>query len=193
MGQKYFFGKVKPISREFRDRMVGVSWREGCPIGLDMLRQIELNHWTPSGRIETGSLIVHKDVADELLEIFEYLFNQRFPLHSVKPIFWFGGDDSRSMQANNTSAFNCRPITGRSKGYSVHSYGKAIDINPLWNPYVRRKQVLPHNGREFVKRSPCLVGMICPRSDVLALFISRGWTWGGAWKSLKDYQHFQKR
>ena len=110
----------------------------------------------------------------------------------MNPISKYGGSDARSMEANNTSAFNCRPKTGQSKGYSVHSFGKAIDINPLWNPYIKKKRILPLAGKPFAKRLPCRRGMLCSGGLGVELFKKQGWIWGGDWKSLKDYQHFEK-
>ena len=192
MGQKQFFGKAKPIPEALGRQMVGVSWKSGCPVALKNLRLLEMDYWDGEGRRHRGGLVVHQDVASELLDIFAQLFERKFPLVSMKPISEFGGSDARSMKVNNTSAFNCRPKTGQSKGYSIHSFGRAIDINPLWNPYVRKKKVLPIAGEQFAKRTPCKPGMLCVGTFPVELFKGKGWVWGGDWNSLKDYQHFEK-
>ncbi len=194
VAQEPFVGKVKPISEGLAAQIVGISWNPGCPVGLESLRLLEMDYWKTDGSRQRGKLIIHESVASEVLGIFEQLFQNRFPFESIEPISSprFGGSDNRSMDANNTSAFNCRPKTGRSKGYSVHSYGKAIDINPLWNPYIKKKRILPLGGKSFVGRLPCRQGMLCSSSLGVKKFKENGWIWGGDWKSLKDYQHFEK-
>ena len=111
----------------------------------------------------------------------------------MKLITQYDGKDSLSMSDNNTSAFNCRKVTGNDKVYSKHSYGLAIDINPLINPYVKNKVVHPSGGLKYSNRKNKTMGMITKSGKIYAIFKSKGWLWGGDWKSIKDYQHFEKK
>jgi len=145
------------------------------------------------GVVKKGELIVHRDRADEVLEIFRELLVARFPIQQIRFIDDFGGDDNASMSDNNSSALCVRPVTGTSNRWSQHSYGTAIDINPLVNPYVKGTTILPEAGRAFTDRMGSDVpGMIRPGDACHSAFTKRGWTWGGDWSSLKDYQHFEK-
>jgi hypothetical protein len=130
-------------------------------------------------------------VARRVVTIFHTMYSVRFPIHTMQRVDRFRADDDASMAANNTSAFNCRPITGSTRGFSVHSYGKAIDVNTVQNPYVKGSTVLPPAGKAFTNRAPARPGMIRRGDPVWKAFTARGFTWGGDWKSLKDYQHFE--
>lgn len=168
------------------------SWHAGCPVPPAELRQLRLPYRDFARHAQTGLLIVHKDVAQEVAAIFRELFDHGFLIAGMEPVDSFGGSDDRSMAANNTSGFNCRDVTGRPGKFSNHSWGRAIDINPLTNPYVKGDQVLPPQGREFLDRSRNYPGVIQPGSFIVKLFADHGWTWGGAWIDRKDYQHFEK-
>ncbi len=187
-----FSGSMSPIPEHVAQIMRGSSWKEGCPVPLDDLAYLRVSHWDATQRVREGVLIVHRDVAEEVLAIFRHLFEAGFPITRMRLVDEYEADDDRSMADDNTSAFNCRPVTGRTDKFSVHSYGRAIDINPKRNPYVKGSTVLPANGRAFVDRSRALPGMIREGGPVYVAFKERGWTWGGDWRSLKDYQHFQK-
>ena len=126
-----------------------------------------------------------------LIEIFEVLYNAKFPIEKMVLIDDYDGDDNLSMADDNTSAFNYRNVPGTST-LSNHSYGVAIDINPLVNPYVRENDVMPPEGQDFLDREDVRPGMIIQGDVVYDSFISRGWTWGGDWETVKDYQHFEK-
>lgn len=165
------------------------SWRPGCPIPLDQLRAVDVSHWGFDGRIHTGRLIVAANQAQPIVAVMAELYGQRFPIERMQPIDVYGGDDNRSMSANNTSAFNCRAVTGGS-GWSEHAYGRAIDVNPLVNPYVKGGTVLPPEAAPYADRSRRDAGMIHAADPVVQSFLVRGWKWGGYWTSLKDYQHF---
>jgi hypothetical protein len=165
------------------------SWREGCPLGVDELRAVNVSHWGYNQSARTGTLVVAAGLADEVIAIMRDLYDARFPIERMEPVDVFGGSDDDSMAANNTSAFNCRPVSGGSS-WSEHSYGRAIDINPLVNPYVKGSTVLPPHGARYSDRSLDAPGMIHAGDEVVAAFAARGWIWGGTWSSLKDYQHF---
>jgi hypothetical protein len=190
-----FSARLGPVPEAIRKKMIPATWREGCPVPVEKLAYVELPYWGFDEAVHQGALIVHQDVALEVIDIFAELFEARFPMESVRIIEEFNGDDMASMQANNTSAFNCRTISGTSR-LSRHSWGLAIDINPLLNPYVKGKRVSPPEGKphadpETRDRRPqpgyVLEGELCHQS-----FVSRGWEWGGAWTDRKDYQHFEK-
>jgi hypothetical protein len=165
------------------------SWRPGCPLDVDELRGVNVLHWGFDGEPHTGRLIVAESLTDDVIAIMEDLFEAGFPIERMEPIDRYDGDDDRSMAANNTSAFNCRPVTGGSS-WSEHSYGRAIDVNPLLNPYVRGGTVLPIDGARYADRDLDIPGMIHPGDEVVDAFAARGWAWGGSWSGTKDYQHF---
>ena len=156
------------------------------------LRELRLPYHDFNGETRTGTLIVHKDVAAEVVEIFDQLFQKGFPIERMEPVDDFGASDDRSMDANNTSAFNCRDVTGVPGKFSNHSWGRAIDINPLTNPYVKGDKVLPPAGRKFLDRTKDYPGGILSDGFVVKLFAQHEWTWGGSWTDRKDYQHFEK-
>ncbi|WP_369069031.1 M15 family metallopeptidase [Kineococcus terrestris] len=164
------------------------SWRPGCPVGPQDLRAVTVTHVDDAGRAQVGRLVVHADVAGAVAAVFGELYALRFPLASVRPVDEFGGSDDASMAADNTSAFNCRLTTGGTR-FSEHSYGTAIDVNPVRNPYVRGTTVLPEAGRAYVDRTPA-PGVVTAGDPVVRAFARHGFSWGGDWSSLKDYQHF---
>ena len=166
------------------------SWRPGCPVALEDLRLVTVAHWDFDGEPEVGEIVVHRDYADDVVGVFRSLYDSRFPLQQMRLIDEFGGDDDRSMAANNTSGFNCRRATGSTR-WSEHAYGRAIDINPVQNPYVTRAgNVLPPEGSAHVSRDPGTSGLITADGPVVQAFSAVGWGWGGHWTSSKDYQHF---
>jgi hypothetical protein len=165
------------------------SWRPGCPVPVDQLRAIDLRHFGNDGAVHTGRLIVAANLAQGMVDIFRDLYVARFPIERMEPIDVYGGDDMRSIKANNTSAFNCRAVTGGT-GWSEHAFGRAIDVNPFVNPYVRGSTVLPPEAAPYTDRSRRDPGMIHADDAVVRAFAARGWAWGGYWSSLKDYQHF---
>jgi len=165
------------------------SWRPGCPVPVEQLRAIDVRHFGNDGAVHTGRVIVHATLANGMVEVFRALYNARFPIERMEPIDVYGGDDMRSMRANNTSAFNCRAVTGGS-GWSEHAYGRAIDVNPFVNPYVKGSTVLPPEAARYADRSRHDPGMIHSDDAAVRAFAARGWSWGGYWSSLKDYQHF---
>ncbi len=169
--------------------MTGSSWRPGCPVGLDDLRLLELSYWDLDGVTRTGRLVVHRQQADAVLGAFRRLFEARFPIERMELVDAFGADDDASMAANNTSAFNCRTVSGTSS-WSEHAYGHAVDVNPRFNPWVTAGGVDPPNGAEFVDRSQQRPGMIHEGDIVVQAFAAIGWTWGGTFSQAKDYQHF---
>jgi hypothetical protein len=168
---------------------LGSSWRPGCPMGPEQLRAVEVSHWGYDGQVHTGRAIVDAAHAERMVAAFRDLFAARFPIQRMVPIDQYGGDDQASMRANNTSAFNCRYVAGTTS-WSEHSYGRAIDVNPLMNPYVKGGTVDPPEGAPYADRSRTDPGMIHDGDAAVRAFAAQGWSWGGYWTNGKDYQHF---
>lgn len=171
--------------------LVELSWREGCPVGLEELRLVEVRHHDFNGGIGNGRLIVHHEVAEALVSVFQELFDVGFPIQRIELVDEYGASDIDSMRANNTSAFNCRRVSGTDR-WSEHAFGRAVDINPLVNPYVRGQVVDPPEGAPYADRPPGIVGAIYADDAVVQAFEKIGWQWGGTWSSAQDYQHFSQ-
>lgn len=182
-----YHGTVSTLTPEVVARM-SASWRPGCPVPLEDLRYVTVTHHGFEGQVLPGELVVHADVADGIVEVFRALFDAGYPIRSVRLVDDFGADDDASMAADNTSAFNCRAITGGT-AWSEHAYGRAIDVNPVENPYVVGRHVAPPAGRAFAARTPA-PGVILADDAVVRAFAAAGWQWGGYWDSPVDYQHF---
>lgn len=180
---------------EIYKNMDSSTWPVGYPVPIHGLAYVKLLYWGFDDKEHVGALIVNKELAKDVLEIFLELYKNKFPIEQMRPIYEFKNDDDASMEANNSSAFNCREVTGQPKIFSQHSYGRAIDVNPRINPYAKESKnlVLPKGSREFVDRSIPERGKITRESLIYTLFTTRGWDWGGNWKDLQDFQHFEKR
>jgi hypothetical protein len=193
--------EIEPISSEVKAKMVkGNSWREGCPVKVEDLRLVKVPYFGFDNKSHIGEIIVHKSVAKEVLSIFKELKRIKYPIEKVNLVSKYGGNDSLSMKSNNTSAFNCRLMTGSRTKYSKHSYGKAIDINPIQNPYVKGKRVLPKEGVIYIGKNRIHLSnqvddraMLIKGDRAVDIFKKYGWIWGGDWRTLKDFQHFEKR
>jgi hypothetical protein len=169
--------------------MQGVSWRPGCPVSLDQLRLVTLTYWGFDGHPHPGQLVVNSDSVTPMVRAFGSMYGARFPIRQMRLVEDFAGSDERSMTADNTSAFNCRLVTGTST-WSQHAYGRAVDVDPLENPEVNAGQVDPPSGALWADRTRTDPGMIRRGDAAWQAFAAAGWTWGGDWMSLKDYQHF---
>ncbi|MDA3615166.1 M15 family metallopeptidase [Polluticaenibacter yanchengensis] len=141
-------------------------------------------------KIHKGQLLINKWHSKSIKAIFDELLAIRFPIHSVKPICFFEFKDEVSMAANNTSVFDYRPQVNSTK-LSKHATGSAIDINPIQNPYISSKTTTPAMARVNEPTGRIRVSDD-PGKKAIAIFAKYGWTWGGNWKTLKDYMHFQK-
>jgi hypothetical protein len=173
-------------------RRLGASWCDDCPVGVHELRLVSLSRLGFDGGVHRGQLVVAADLAAELAHVFADLYFARFPVERMDTVEKLGADDARSMAANNSSAFNCRPITGGT-AWSRHAYGRAVDVNPVQNPYVGPDgTVRPRNGMPYVDRTVGHPGLIRPDGLVVRAFERRGWTWGGHWDAPVDYHHFEK-
>jgi hypothetical protein len=185
-----FTGSVSVLPRSLREEMTGLSWNPGCPVGLSELRLVRARHWGFDGRARTGRIVVHRDVAKDVLTVFRRLYAARFPIRRMVPVDAYGASDFRSIEADNTSAFNCRVVDGTSR-WSEHAYGRAIDLNPIENPYVTSRGTTSHRrSRAFLRRSPYRTGMAVEGGVVVRAFAAVGWSWGGRWAGARDYQHF---
>ncbi len=182
-----FDGQILEIPDAMRERMEGVTWRPGCPVGLDDLSLVRVSRWDLQGDPAVGQIIVARTVAADVISAFRDLYRARFPVVRMEPMHTFDGDDDRSMSADNTSGFNCRPISGGTS-FSRHSWGTAIDLNPIRNPFVKRGRVLPPEGVAWLEREGR--GVVTDPGPALDAFRAIGWRWGGHWNSAKDYQHF---
>lgn len=179
-----------PVPASVREAMTGTTWDSSCPVGLDQLRLVELNHRDFEGRLQRGELIVNASVVDDLEQVFATIFDEDFPLEAVEPAYRYDGDDDAIMAANTSHAFNCRQITG-GDSFSEHSYGTAIDLNPIQNPYERGGTILPPEGEPYLDRSNVRAGMLLEGEPVVEEFDALGWTWGARWNTLVDYMHFE--
>jgi hypothetical protein len=136
-------------------------------------------------------MVVHEAVASDVVRIFARLYRARFPIARMEPVDRYGGSDDASMAADNTSGFNCRrAISDGPPRWSAHAYGRAIDVNPVENPYLLRGRVLPPAGQAFLDRSRHRPGMALPGGALVRAFAAAGWGWGGRWTAAPDYQHF---
>lgn len=183
----------RPIPDSVFVRMYGCSYPSDCTVPRDSLRYLTVRHYDAAGRLRDGELVCHRAVAADLAAIFRELYRAQYPIEQVRLIDRYGADDECSMSANNTSAFNYRRIAG-SRRLSNHSYGRAIDINPLYNPCVSQggRRVQPASGRPYADRKKPHPYQIRRGDLCYKLFRQHGFRWGGDWRTLKDYQHFEK-
>jgi D-alanyl-D-alanine carboxypeptidase len=167
------------------------SWHHGCPVAPSRLRRIRLGYWGFDGRAHRGALVVNARVAGDIVAVFRRLYVSRFPLRRLRPIDAYGGDDERSLAADNTAGFNCRyAVAPGPKRWSAHAYGEAVDVNPVENPYVEGGRVHPRAGRRYLDRAHVRRGMATASGTLVRAFSSVGWRWGGRWRGSPDYQHF---
>lgn len=172
---------------------LGASWRPGCPVQPARLRRVSVDHIGFDGQTHHGELIVHEDVAAEVVAIFDQLYRLRFPIEKMRTVDHYpGADDELSMEDDNTSAFNCRGIPG-SDHWSQHAYGRAVDLNPLLNPCIYRDGAIqPQNAASYRDRGRTDPGLLHGGDPAVSVFTDRGWRWGGSWAGPVDYQHFER-
>ena len=184
------------ISDSIYMRIYGKSFKEDCTTSRTDLRYLQVMHYNKEGEVCRGELICHRTIANDLLAIFKELYEARYPIERMVLVDEYNADDEASMAANNTSAFNFRYISG-TRRLSNHSRGLAVDINPLYNPYVRWRNgkpiVSPKGAGKYADRSLDFPYKITRNDLCYKLFKKYGFTWGGDWKNSKDYQHFEKK
>jgi poly-gamma-glutamate synthesis protein (capsule biosynthesis protein) len=185
---------IESVPSSVQQRMTGSSHDPArCPVELTDLRLLTMRYVGFDGRAHTGQMVVHHRHARGLVGVFRELYEARFPIRRMQLIDAYGGDDNRSMAADNSSAYNCRTVAGTST-FSDHAYGAAVDINPVENPYVTANGVLPAAGRRFVdvdrsRDAETARGVIVADDVAVRAFARIGWKWGGVWNE-PDYQHF---
>ena len=192
-GAKEFFW-VEPITDTVFARMEGKSFGADCTVPREDLRYLRLLHVDAEGHIKVGELVVHRKVADEVLDIFLQLYEAGYPIRKMHLVDDYDASDDASCADDNTSGFNYRLIAGTSE-LSNHAHGLAIDINPFENPYCiwSRGIISPDGSARFADRSLREPYMIHSDDLCYQLFVSYGWSWGGNWSgSVTDYQHFEK-
>ena len=183
-----FRGSVSHITPAVRARMVGSSWHSGCPVPIRKLRIVRVSIHKFDGSARRGRMIIHRREAHDVVTVMHKLWRQGYPIRRMRLIDAYGAKDGRSMRHDNTSAFNCRYVSGTTS-WSMHAYGLAIDLNPVENPYVSGTHVSPKNGAEYADRC-CHPAIVHAGDKVVRAFASIGWGWGGSWSGAKDYQHF---
>jgi hypothetical protein len=184
-----FKGTISPLSPALRARMTGLSWHPGCPVSLSDLRLVTVTHWGFDGRVRSGVLVVHGGAAASVLRVMHTLYQSRFPIRRMRLVDDYGASDFASIEADNTSAFNCRRATGSAR-WSEHAYGRAIDVNPIENPYVSGGGTSHRASAPYLDRSRHRPGTAYEGGVLVSAFRSIGWGWGGGWSGTKDYQHF---
>jgi D-alanyl-D-alanine carboxypeptidase len=180
-----FVGTITPVSAGDLPR----SYRPGCPVGPSQLRLLRVSHWDFRGRVHVGELVVRSSEARDVVSVFRKLYAARFPIRRLRLVDVYGGEDDRSMAADNTSGFNCRRVEG-SASWSAHAYGLAIDVNPVENPFILNGRVAPPASRRYLDRGDARRGMALRGGILVRAFASIGWSWGGRWSNPVDYQHF---
>jgi hypothetical protein len=172
-------------------RQLPDSWHAGCPVAPSHLRRVRLAHWGFDGRAHTGALVINADVVAIMLRVFSRLYAARFPIRRMRPIDAYRGNDERSLDADNTAAFNCRyAVASGPRRWSAHAYGRAIDVNPVENPYLESGRIHPRAGRSYLNRNNVRPGMAVRGALLVRAFAAVGWRWGGRWTASPDYQHF---
>ncbi len=189
---KYYLFVAQPVPETVKTRMQGHSMPPNATTNFDELRYLTIFHYDFEGNVKKGELVCNKAIAKDLLLIFRALFSRGYPIYSIRLVDDFNADDESSMRANNTSCFNYRNVAG-SKTLSRHALGMAVDINPLENPYVKGSFVQPSTATIFVDRNKDFPHKIDETDFCKEVFESFGFQWGGYWRSVKDYQHFEKR
>lgn len=173
-------------------KMEGVSFKEECPVAREDLQYLKVLYWGFDNQPHQGELIVNKAIAQDLSDIFFKLYKASYPIQHISLIDTYGGNDEVSMTNNNTSCFNGRKVSGTDE-WSMHAYGLAVDINPLYNPYVGEDgTVLPIAGQAYADRQKSFLYKINENDYAYRLFTEHGFTWGGSWQTNVDYQHFEK-
>lgn len=187
---------IDTISDALFQHMQGRSFPEGCTVSRSDLRYLRVLHHNIEDSVCQGELVCNKAIAQDLLDIFQQLYEAHYPIERIQLIDDYDADDERSMTANNTSCFCFRTVEG-SRKLSKHAQGLAVDINTLYNPCVRfrsdgSRYITPAAGRPYADRTQAfpyklIYGDLCHR-----LFLQHGFRWGGSWHTVKDYQHFEK-
>lgn len=165
------------------------TYRSGCPVGPSGLRMLTLTHIGFDKKDHRGVIVVRTSEVNDIAAVFKRALADRFPIRLMRPVDRYKGSDIRSMEKDNTSAFNCRHVTGNPSRLSQHSYGNAVDVNTKENPYVTGSRVYPASSRTYLNRGNVRKGMLLKSGPIPKEFANRRWFWGARW-SHPDYQHF---
>lgn len=186
---------AEPLNESLIQKITDVSYHDNENITYDDLRYLSILYVDFQGKTQVGEMICNKAIATDLLEIFRDLFENQYPIEKIRLVDEYGADDDLSCADNNTSCFNYREVVG-TNSLSKHALGLAIDLNPFYNPYITYpdgvEKISPVGSEMYKDRSLDDPRLIKKDDFCYNLFLSHGFTWGGEWKSLKDYQHFQK-
>jgi D-alanyl-D-alanine carboxypeptidase len=187
-----FTFSARPLPASVRHEVVGSSWHRGCPVAVSRLRYLRIGYWGFDRRTHRGEMIVAPSAVRPIRRAFARLFRARFPIRRMRLVDAYGASDYASIEADNTSAFNCRRATGATR-WSEHAYGRAVDVNPIENPYVYPDGSTAHRAsRRYLDRSRHRRGTAFRDGVLVRAFARAGWSWGGDWRppSATDYQHF---
>ena len=184
-----FASSVGPVTDEILERM-GETYQDGCPVAPDDLRYVQVAFRGFDGAAHTGELVVAATEAEGIVSVFRTLFGMDFPIEEMRLITTADLEAPATGDGNNTAAFICRPTRGQTTLLSAHAYGLALDLNPFLNPYAKGDVVLPERASSYLDRSLVRPGMVRPDGRVVRAFARIGWSWGGDFTTLKDYQHF---
>jgi D-alanyl-D-alanine carboxypeptidase-like protein len=186
---RYRFSAVA-LTPALRVELRRTSWDPGCPVGLGGLRYLRIAYWGFDHKPHLGEMIANASAVSALHRAFAWLFAQHFPIRRMRLVDRYGGSDYASIQADNTSAFNCRNATGSSR-WSEHAYGLAVDVDPIENPYVDTDGTTAHPAsRPYLNRHRVRPGMAVSGGKLVRAFDAVGWGWGGRWPLPTDFQHF---
>ncbi len=184
------------VPEEVRARMRGISYPEGCTVPFEDLRYLRMLYFDYNGQVQIGEMICNKAIAADMTEIFYNLYKGFYPIARIRLVDEYGGDDNASMADDNTSSFNYRVVEGTTH-LSNHAYGLAVDLNPFYNPYVTHPNggtaISPAGSEPYADRNAVFPHKIGPGDLAYEQFKAHGFTWGGDWKTVKDYQHFEKK
>jgi hypothetical protein len=185
-----FFFSAAALSPALRAQLRQTSWHTACPVALDQLRYLRIAYRDFEHRRHLGEMVVNASAVPAVHGAFARLFAARFPIRRMRLVDRYGGSDYDSIQADNTSSFNCRNATGSTR-WSEHAYGLAIDVDPIENPYVHVDGTTSHAAsRPFLDRHDVRPGMAESGGTLVRAFSAVGWGWGGRWPLPTDFQHF---
>ncbi|BBZ74909.1 hypothetical protein MANY_02460 [Mycolicibacterium anyangense] len=182
------------VVRQVTAADLGATWHPDCPVAPQQLRRVELDYLGLDHMIHRGALVIDEALVPDVVAIFDDLLAQHYPIAKMQTAEHYrNADDELSMEDNNTSAFNCRPLPS-GRAWSQHAYGRAIDVNPLINPYITKSGDLqPKTAAAYLDRTRADLGLLHAGDPAVRAFTDRGWTWGGSWHDPIDYQHFERQ
>ena len=187
--------KISEITDEIFARIKGKTFKDNCTLPREDLRYLNLLHKDIKGNTLKGEMICNKYISKDLLEIFEKLYQENYPIEKIRLMDEYDADDETAMRDNNSSCFNFRFIS-HTKRISKHGLGLAVDINTLYNPYhkiVNGKEIIePSTAKDYLDRTKKFIYKIEENDICYNLFKEHGFIWGGnCWNDRQDYQHFE--